>query len=497
MKRLLLAIAVLVLSVSVAQKPVGAVSYIDWDTKEGIEKELFVGEGRRPGGLVEVIHYGRYTACAKGGDLSKCVTPATRFEWSVPFMTKQSALAVQEALSKAWNRFEARMTWRMNSLINANPDLGQLAYSYALNCPPDLLTDAGKPLTHNDPYLDAWNKNPAFPLDAKLFCDAMAPVPGPILAPRPSHVPSACPTIDVTTDWPEVSRRWMVAKGHAMAVYYPLYWKEVEQIVTKHMPYALKWDGLYQLDGKVGTEGGSMIQPVSDLQPNTLMYEKLAARAQKMYGNMGALYVLQQYPKTIKDYKIKPEMLSAAFQRPIAANPNKPGVPQIEKLKYQLSYNAGIFSAPGVFSNYLTARTDTRPGAQLGLADPKEYEGVGHVPFLRLFTRLDNVSRELAPVSPLKGAVRSFCMGAGSCKTPANAEYHRPIVLYRKCLQPPLMTPVIFPTYLTDGIADSITRVHADFMSVPEGYRYPLQHVKGLPQTWVPGQPLFTPSEVR
>ena len=59
-----------------------------------------------------------FIACQKTKNAKAC----SNFEYSVPFIPESYAKATEEALSRAWNDFDARSTWYANSLMNARPD---------------------------------------------------------------------------------------------------------------------------------------------------------------------------------------------------------------------------------------------------------------------------------------------------------------------------------------------------------------------------------------
>ncbi|WP_102127593.1 hypothetical protein [Deinococcus planocerae] len=472
-------------SVARAQVPyVGIVSLVDIGARPGVQREagrggLVAVPGVNPDGLplVELIHVQNLLACRAQRRASGGPAPCPRYEWSVPFIPEPSALKLEEALSRAWNEFDARSTWYMNSLLNTTPDPGDLGvvsrvvprpvrgaargllgrllpstqgYSARGNCGPD---EAGRV----DEYLDAWNANPARAIDARLFCDALAKAQA---SARPSYKPGAkCAVIDTpaVTDWAEVNRRWKAAYTQAVEVYYPEYWQQVYAAVRRYMPGSLAWDGLYPLGGPVGTVGGAQLQPVFAPGRRTAQYQALARRAQAQDPN-GARYILGHYPY--------PGVVGAWGPRvPRPATPPLgrawPGISKLEVLKYGLAGREDIFARPGQWWSMSKTR-GAAPTGPTGAGDLRETEGVGAVSFLHLYPRIDTLT------------------------TPRAAEYHRWCFL---SYTPPV--PVLVRRTLpsvAQGInatLGGLTRVHVRWETAPEGY--PLHGVRGQPNQGAPG----------
>jgi hypothetical protein len=442
------ALALLAIAHSADRVPVGLLSYVESDPLAGAIAE---GPERGPQGpgikqaFVEVIHVARwrqFQACTKAGN-ANCNTPALRHEWSTPFIPDTNSDKLEEALSKAWNRFDARTIWRLNSIINSGPqDYGVPKYSYLENC----ITSNGASPLRVDPILGAWDKSLTASLPTKEFCDGLAPQPA------PTHVPGLqCPLYNEKSPpgiifWPEVKRRYDAAIKHSDITYYTArYWLEVNTAINQYMPWSLNWDGVYDLGPvPVGTKGGSVIQPVYANRPQPQLYADLAKRAQGI-DPRGWTYILQRYP--YGGFTVDKTLLKPAPGEKLGAEP--PAIPRLEELKRDLPKRQDIFATQWQWASPTTAR----PTGTKGLGDLREYEGVGHSTFLRVFAQKD---REYSP---------------------------RAVRLIVKCMDGPFSR--LKPVTISNGIAGRYpvkfekTRAHTGWMSVPEGYE--IYHVRGIP----------------
>lgn len=493
---------------------VGVLSAVDIGARPGAEKEagrtaglgtVLPGQKGLPGQevrpLVELIHVQNLVACRgiraaaphKTGSLpvSPPVSPPVsavikcpQYEWSVPFIPEESARALEEELSRAWNEFDARSTWYMNSLLNSNPDpgLGLLGGLLNFNLVPTvpvpevtklagtlLPFTQGKSLLGNcgtnararaDRYVNAWNVGTSgvpVSLDRTLFCDDLKAAVSPV----PSYpLGQLCASIDAVTSWPEVSRRWAAGYTQAVGVYYPQYWQQVYAAIEKYMPGSLAWDGVYPLTGPVGTVGGAQLQPVYASGRRPAQYQALALKAQ-MQDAGGAAYMLRRYPYP----GLVGSKLPAAVSIPVPGLPKSgglgstwPGVSKLEVLKYGLSTREDIFSRPDQWWS-LNPQLSPVPLGPTGAGDLRETEGVGAVSFMQLYSRVD---------SPVE------------LTSPRAAEYQRWCFLSYAPPVPALVTRT-FPG-VSQSIATTLgglTRVHVRWETVPEGY--PLHHVRGLP----------------
>jgi peptidoglycan hydrolase-like protein with peptidoglycan-binding domain len=432
---------------------VGVLSYIEIDPLPGAVKE---DPARGPLGagiqhaFVEVIHTARwkqFQACTKAGK-ANCNTPGLKHEWSVPFIPDQNSDKLEEALSKAWNRFDARTIWRLNSIINSGPeDYGLAQYSYNTNC---LVPNGASPL-RVDPILGAWDKSLTASLDRDEFCDALTPQPA------PTHVPglqcalyneNSPPTIIF---WPEVKRRYDAALKHSDATYYlKRYWESVNDAIDRFMPWSLNWDGVYSLGNvAAGTMGGSVIQPVYANQPQTTQYANLGKAAQSK-DPRGYTYILQRYPYA--GFSVNKSLLKPATGEQLGAEP--PAIPALEELKRTLPKRRDIFATQWQWASPITAR----PTGTKGLGDLREYEGVGHTTFVRAFAQQD---QEYSP---------------------------RAVRLIVQCMDGPFSR--LKPVTISNGTQGRYpvkflkTRAHTGWMSVPEGYE--IYHVRGIPANRVP-----------
>ncbi len=454
------ALALFAIAQSASRVPVGLLSYIESNPLEGAASE---GVERGPLGagikqaFVEVIHVERwrqFQACTRAG--GKCNTPALRHEWSVPFIPDQNSDKLEEALSKAWNLFDARTIWRLNSAINSGAqDYSLPAYSYLANC---IVSSGASPL-RTDVILGAWDKILTATISRDEFCDNLPPEVA------PTHVPGLPCSLynekspDTIIFWPEIKRRYDAVLKHSDVTYYRLrYWESVGDAISRYMPWSLDWDGVYDL-GKVavGTLGGSTIQPVYANVPQPDQYAALAQRAQSK-DPRGYTYILQRYP--YGGFKIDKRILKPAPGERLGAEP--PAIPALEELKRDLPKRKDIFAVQWQWANPLTAR----PTGTKGLGDLREYEGVGHATFVRAFAQQD---REYSP-----RAVKLIV----SCRV-------GPFVRLKQVTVSSGTTgryPVKFEK----------TRAHTGWMSVPEGYE--IYHVRGIPSNREPTtSPAFVP----
>lgn len=409
--------------------------------------------------LVEVKHFGRWQACAQrnAGQATFDDRGCQQFEWSVPFISEADAQRLEEALSKAWNTFDARAEWHLSSQLNALPDeinSFNNKFSRIKNC-------LGDPTKRLDSFLGAWDGPAPKGIETGAFCDGLD-ITSTLV---PSYVPGTpCPLLDAATNWAEVDRRWRAAYQHALDEYYPDYWDEVNRAVRAYMPMALKWDGLYPFQAAPGTERGSLIQPVYAARAKPAMYEQLAAQAQRQ-DRRGALYTLQSYPYQagLRSYHFSPAQLRARLAQAQGERSSAqwPGVPTLEVQKYSLARREDLFTRPQQWASPGAAQ----PRGEDGAGDLRETEGVGAVAFVRLYGRAD---QETTP---------------------------RPVMFERTCLKPTPFGPVKvlverkMPSVM-DGvrkdasIGRSLTRAHVEWMSVPEGY--PIYKVRGIPKLMQP-----------
>ena len=447
------ALALTVVGQSADKLSVGVLSYIEIDPLEGAVKE---DPARGPLGagiqhaFVEVIHTARwkqFQACTKAGK-ANCNTPALRHEWSVPFIPDQNSDRLEEALSKAWNRFDARTIWRLNSIINSGPeDYGLAQYSYNVNC---LVPNGASPL-RIDPILGAWDKSLTTSLDRDEFCDALTPQL------VPTHVPGLqCALYNENSPpaiifWPEVKRRYDAALKHSDTTYYlERYWDSVNDALDRFMPWSLNWDGVYNLgDVAAGTMGGSVIQPVYANRPQPDQYANLA-KAALSKDPRGYTYILQRYPYA--GFSVNKNLLKPAPGEKLGAVP--PAIPALEELKRTLPKRRDIFASQWQWASPTTAR----PTGTKGLGDLREYEGVGQATFVRAFAQQD---QEYSP---------------------------RAVRLIVQCMDGPFSR--LKPVTISSGTKGRYpvkflkTRAHTGWMSVPEGYE--IYHVRGIPSNRVP-----------
>lgn len=437
----------------------GVLSFIEIDPRAGAGDE---GEGRSPipapldspspkaprYAFVEVMHVPRWEACVRANagkrfDEARCQP----FEWSTPFIPESNADKLEEALSRAWNEFDAKVAWRMNTLVNTNPDPGIYPRGYGnRNCGSDQL----------DVFIDAWIDSRTGKVKKNLFCDGL-----PMRRPA-AYVFGLCKDMEKNTRWGEVSARVALVESHAWQVYMPQYWEQVYAAVKKYMPSALKWDGLDKdLRGPEGTLGGAVMQPVYRDAANATLYRELARRARAL-DPKGDVYMLQRYPGENYDKATLNSVLKRRGDE--GERSSWPGRPNLEALKYELSSREDIFETKHKWAIVGQARpkakTPLSPGDDgKGLGTLEEYEGVGTAPFLQVFARVD---REESPRQALFWR---------SCYKDKEDQKRGRLTLYN----PP--TPIPLPTY-------QVARAHTRWHSVPEGYQ--VRYVRGVPKVMGP-----------
>jgi hypothetical protein len=416
MTRLVLFLVLLVSSVVAQSQPVGRVSYIEPDAK--LEIVLRGNPYRIPSGFIEVVHDKNLERC-KARDYQRCA----KFEWSTPFTLESEAHKVERALSEAWNRFDARMYWRVNTALN-----GGVAHWW--NCLVQGL--------NYDTILGIWDRNGWKWIDAKDFCDDLQPE-------WDLFVPTSCSSMDAFTRWDKVAEVYAKAVAHANVKYYAEYWKDVLEAIGKHMPLALWWDGIYPV--LPGNSSGLVLQPVIG-PPNPQQYVQLARDAQQKDAR-GFAYILARYPFLDLLGNI---VTSTVVQRlPTEAQKDGfAGLEWLEPLKSTLTKRESIFSRANQWASwpFLSGGKGPEPEGSSGAATPYEYAGVGHV---SLFGVQSRFALEFSPRVP---------------------------IFWRVCFSetiPPLPIPVPLPM----PMLMSTSRVTTFWQSVPEGY--PIARVKNVP----------------
>jgi hypothetical protein len=393
---------------------VGRVSYIEPDAKLEI---MTKGDARRlPTGFVEVIHDARLEAC-KRRNYQRCLP----YEWSLPFAPQDMALKLERALSEAWNRYDARMYWRINTEING-------AASQWVHCTMGWF--------NNDAGLGAWDRDWWRTIAAKEFCDGMN-------AEAVLYYAAPCSAIDAATYWDRLANAYQRAYQHALRHYYVDYWNDALTAIAKYAPLALWWDGVYPI--APGGSSGLILQPIMD-KPNPQQYIDLAITASRTDAR-GFAYMLARYPfLNLLGGDVVARVRDGVRRLPLETmRDGEPGLVRLEMLKTKLSKREGIFSRSG---QYLDLWNGPEPRGSSGAATTYEQAGVGHAVFIA------SQSKFITEVSP------------------------RVPIFWRVCVSetiPPLPVPIPTPM----PIVHVNSRVETMWISVPEGYEIP--EVKGLP----------------
>jgi hypothetical protein len=467
-------IACSLIAVAGNQPVIGVLSLVEIGARDGAQNE---GVGREvlPGGVnrrtadehafVEVVQVPRlreYQACRASGAKDCNTNPKYAHEWSAPYIPEQYSEKLEEGLSRAWNRFDARTLWRMNAYINSNPDPHEGPYSYGNDC------NGSKKV---DGFIDAWNDNPNGTIDPNQFCDDLKPDG------QKAYECKDFGNYVKWIDWNVVQKRYDAVMKHSSEKYYNYapgsspadYWSDVYAMMDRWMPGALDWDGVYDIDRygagsgqsvpsggyAVGTAGGSTLSPVFSLQPNPSIYQKLASRAQSI-DPRGYDYVMQQY----KGMGGNRKNLKAAPGD--SYNPGYSGLPKFEVLKYDLSDpDRDIFNDPPARKWSVVGQA--RPTGSKGLGSMEEQQNVGHATFLRVWARKDREysPREVHFIVKCKKQKLDFLI---SRKDTMGTN-----IVGSSDLKPGCCGPVTFDK----------TRAHTDWKSIPEGYQIP--NVVGIP----------------
>jgi hypothetical protein len=445
------------------QPVIGVVSLIEIGARPGAANEgpgrgvLPNGENVRTGdehAFVEVIHVPRlnsFLACKKSG-ATNCNTAAYAHEWSVPYITELNSEKVEEALSRAWNRFDSRTVWQLRAYMNSYPDPEVEDYSFKNDCGPSDIEDT---------FIDAWNSNATGRISTDEFCDDIeSQVPG---VKDRNLKPDTTKAYECKDDgkyiksinWGVYQKRYDDVIKHSDQKYYRDYWLDVYKAIDKWMPQALDWDGVREVSGPVGTAGGSIISPVHSPQPNTAQYVELANRAQSI-DPRGFNYIMQQY---------KGQQASKANLKKSQGDqiePGYPGLAKIERLKYDLSDpNRDIFYK--IPARKWSSIAQARPFGSKGLGSLEEQQNVGHATFLRVWARND------LEYSPRDVNVYVKCKKETKEYVISRIDRQGTNIMGNVNLKPGCCKPVTFTK----------TRVHSDWQSIPEGYQIP--YVRNIP----------------
>jgi hypothetical protein len=404
-----------VLTSSVAAQTVGRLSYIEPDGRPEIVTR---GDPRRlPTGFVEVLHDARLEQC-KRQNYERCQP----HEWSIPFMPQAVAEKLERALSEAWNRYDARVYWRIQTELG-----GQTAK--LLNC------TIGQ--TNFDLYRGAWDKQLLTNISSSEFCDDLEPD-------LTLYIPTFCSLMDSFTFWDRLSSAYQRAYTHALTVYYPDYWKDVLEAIAKNIPLALWWDGVYPV--LPGNSSGLVLQPIINT-PNPQQYVNLALKAQRK-DLRGFAYILARYPfLNLLGGNVISKLENTVRKFPSESiKDGQPGLPHLEALKRGLSRREGIFSRPLQWADILNG---PQPRGSSGAATAYEYAGVGQATVLGLQS---SFFTEISPRVP---------------------------TFWRTCFTesfPSVLVPVPVPM----PVLHANSRVNTSWLSVPEGY--PIPGLKDMPR---------------
>jgi hypothetical protein len=344
-------------------------------------------------------------------------------EWKVTMLPERQAFAVEEALSKLWNEYDARIYWRIRTDIDP--------VSFIPNCWISIF--------NLDFIAGAWDGNFLATVPGELFCDGLA-------LQLPNYIIGLCGVGDGTlwTDWGRIQSNYANAVAHGLSTYYPDYYKKALAVIGKQMPTALNW-GLVPNLALPGTPTGIALQPIFG-PPRPQMYAELAQRAQNVDVRGGA-YIMQNYPLNLLPRQLAKEVLRWLPDDKI--EPSLQGLEKIEDLKRDLAKREGIFDRALQWATWdLVGLGGAKPRGDTGAATPTEMAGVGQQIFFNV------QSRFITEVSP------------------------RIPILWRACFDIWSGATIPFPTPLPPVI-HAVPRFEAYWNSIPEGRR--ILEAKGKP----------------
>lgn len=223
-----------------------------------------------------------------------------------PYISYESALSIERALSEAWNYYDARVYWRMMASLH-----GKEAY-----CGND----------QEDPYLNVWEGKGISPrsipkqVKRSDFCDGNIPS-----TPVPWS-PGICPSFYL--DWGELLNRYAQVLSHAANKYHPEYLNAVGEALKRYAPKGVSWPS-YR------TPGGAFLTPVKrDRAPK---WQELVQKALGILRE-GELYIRQAEPGQ------SPGKRSQTLGRTLTPQGsfNPPGIEAVEKLKPTVVTRSGI-----------------------------------------------------------------------------------------------------------------------------------------------------------
>ena len=395
---------------------------------------------RRMTPFVEMIDTAALEVCKEQGlDSPECPT----FEYSVPFVPRQLANNVENAVVDAWLRYETRTTHHVLLEIGAHKgilacligalDLRWLMYKDQLFVPPDEFCDAG------------------FNVIPNCFLECDIPLG---FCPSPPVGCNDC-----------VARGVVKGQEHALTNYYPDYLADVLQAIGVNLPLALHWQS------PLSAPAGATIAPVMDI---SLPLEEVHQVAREATQNDPRAYPYFFQAGAYNNYclPVIPDDVLAALRRlpGETLNPETPGIPELEAYKRDLASRESAGDTWQRFDTWWRGKEEIYPkydrggagftgsGAPstLALATPTFYACTGYAPFIQVYQKMDTI------VKPLPGFQRiATCLKA-----------EPPFV--GLTVAPPVPIPFTFAG----------PRFHTDWVSVPEGYD--ISRVQGEPLELLP-----------
>lgn len=260
----------------------------------------------------------------------------------VPYISKEKAEKIERAVSEAWNRYDARVFYRLNAALH-----GQAACK-----------------EQTDDTLGVWDNDKNKKLAKDEFCDGDIPT-----NPVPWY-PLACPSFYL--DVQELVTRYAKVMLHANTVYLRDYLEEINKALEKEAPKTLLW-----MDYRIPGSGAAFI-PVEDANAQG-RWEELV---QKGLGikSFARTYYEQAKPGQIQTRQELGRQTNQGGYEP-------PGIQALEEAKKKVVARGSVH--PSGKNHYWAGKNQgPKPQGEAGLASKNDYEIYGLLPVLKLKSNL-------------------------------------------------------------------------------------------------------------
>lgn len=281
--------------------------------------------------FIEVIHLDNFNQCLNSNFDQNC----PQFEWSVNFLERDNMTDFEEALVKAWLRFELRSYYRAR--LEAGQDVALIACNVG-QIDMTWYTLTGEFLFPGSEFCDDYRG--AYVL-ANCFFECSLPF---TLCPSPSSDCINCATRNFTRSLLQ----------DQMARYYPDYLSEVSQAITNHLPTALLWNNPFN---------GAVIVPVADISillPSRML-ESFREAANKEI--IAPQYYFQTGADNLVCQPFMPnDLISVLVGVPgYGYNENSPGISTLEEVKKTLSSRESAGDTRKRFNEWIFGKSHLLP----------------------------------------------------------------------------------------------------------------------------------------